>query len=90
MMDVILDAHDLEESIRIEGGPRLMMLPFVRKSIEMMFHDDKDKALEYLKLERKVERLYPEIPDWYEAVLMSRFGPPPFYGLLGNDDDEDD
>ena len=90
MMDVILDAYDLEESIRIDGGPRLLMLPFVRKAIEMMLHDDKDRVLEYLKLARQVERLYQEVPDWYEVVLTSRFGPQPFHGLLGDGDNEDD
>ena len=89
MMDVVLLAYDLEESIRIEGGPRLVILPFVRKAIEMMLHDDKDRALEYLKLARQVERLYQEVPDWYEAVLTSRFGPQPFHGLLNDDESED-
>ena len=88
MMDAVLDAYDLEESIRREGGPRLIMLPFIRKAIEMMFQDDKGRALEYLKLARQVERLYPEIPDWYEAVLTSRFKPQPFHGLLNDDEDE--
>ena len=36
MMDVVLDAYDLEESIRREGGSRLIMLPFISKAIEMM------------------------------------------------------
>ena len=40
MMDVVLAAYDLEESIRIEGGRRLVILPFVRKSIDMMLQDD--------------------------------------------------
>ena len=90
MMDVVLAAYDLEESIRIEGGLRLVMLPFVKKAIKMLLHDDKDKAMEYLKLARKVERLNQEVPDWYEAVMMSRFGPQPFHGFLDNDEDEDD
>ena len=90
MMDAVLDAYDLEESIRREGGPRLIMLPFIRKAIEMMLQDDKDRAMDYLKLARQAERLYQEVPDWYEAVMTSRFGPQPFHGLLNNDEDEDD
>ena len=82
--------YDLEESIRIQGGPRLEMLPLVRKAIEMMLHDEKGRALEYLKLANQVERLYQEVPDLYEAVLTSSFGPQPFHGLLDGDDDEDD
>ena len=74
MMDVVLVAYDLEESIRIEGGLRLVMLPFVKKAIEMLLHDDKDKAMEYLKLSRKVEILFQEVLDWYETVMTSRFG----------------
>ena len=74
MMDVVLAAYDLEESIRIEGGLRLVMLPFVKKAIEMLLHDDKDKAMEYLKLSRKVEILFQEVLDWYETVMTSRFG----------------
>ena len=49
-MDVVLLAYNLEESIRMEGGPRLVILPFVRKTIEMLLQDDKDRAMEYLKL----------------------------------------
>ena len=90
MEDAILAAYDLEESIRIQGGPRLVMLPLVRKAIEMMLHDEKGRALEYLNLANQVERLYQENPDLYEAVLTSRFGPQPFHGLLNGDDDEDD
>ena len=45
MEDVILVAYDLEKSIRIEGGSRLMMLPLVRKAIKMMLHDEKGRAL---------------------------------------------
>ena len=82
--------YDLEESIRIQGGPRLEMLPLVRKAIEMMLHDEKGRALEYLKMANQVERLYQEVPDLYEAVLTSSFGPQPFHGLLDGDDDEDD
>ena len=41
----------------------------------MLLHDDKDREMEYLKLARKVERLYQEVPDWYEVVMTSRFGP---------------
>ena len=74
MMDVVLATYDLEESIRIEGGLRLVMLPFVKKAIEMLLHDDKDKAMEYLKLSRKVEILFQEVLDWYETVMTSRFG----------------
>ena len=35
-----------------------MMLPFVRKAMKMMLHDEKGRALEYLKLANQVERLY--------------------------------
>ena len=90
MEDAILATYDLEESIRIQGGPRLEMLPLVRKAIEMMLHDEKGRALEYLKMANQVERLYQEVPDLYEAVLTSSFGPQPFHGLLDGDDDEDD
>ena len=90
MEDAILVAYDLEKSIRIEGGPRLMMLPLVRKAIKMMLHDEKGRALEYLKLANQVERLYQEVPDWFDAVLTSRFGSQPFYGFLDDDEDEDD
>mgnify|MGYP006889200761 CR=1 FL=1 len=86
----MLATYDLEKSIRIEGGPRLVMLPFVKNAIKMLLRDDKDKALEYLKLARETERLYHEIPDWYEAVMTSRFGPRPFHGFLDDDEDEDD
>ena len=61
MMDVVLVAYDLEKSILIEGGMRLVMLPFVKKAIEMLLHDDKDKAMEYLKLAREAERLCQEV-----------------------------
>ena len=90
MEDAILVAYDLEKSIRIEGGPRLMMLPLVRKAIKMMLHDEKGRALEYLKLANQVERLYQEVPDWFDAVLTSRFGSQPFLGLFDGDDNEDD
>ena len=90
MEDAILVAYDLEKSIRLEGGPRLMMLPLVRKAIKMMLHDEKGRALEYLKLANQVERLYQEVPDWFDAVLTSRFGSQPFYGFLDDDEDEDD
>ena len=72
MTNVVLAAYNLEESIRIEGGPRLVMLPFVKKAIKMLLHDDKDKAMEYLKLVREAERLYQEVPDWHEAVMTAR------------------
>ena len=36
MMDVDLAAYDMEEPIIIEGGPKLIILPFVRKGIKMM------------------------------------------------------
>ena len=83
-MDVVLVAYDLEETDRIEVGPRLIILPFLRKAIEMMLHDDKDRAMEYLKLARQVVRLYPK------AVMTSRSGPQPFHGLLDDDEDEVD
>ena len=89
MEDAILAAYDLEKSILIEGGMRLVMLPFVKKAIKMLLHDDKDKAMDYLKLARKAERLYQEVSDWYEAVMKSRFGPQPFHGLLNDDEDEE-
>ena len=73
MMDVVLAAYVLEELIIREGGPRLVMLPFVKKAIEMLLHNDKDKAMEYLKLAREAERLYQEVPDWYEAVMKWRW-----------------
>ena len=85
-----MEAYDLEKSIRIEGGPRLMMLPLVRKAIKMMLHDEKGRALEYLKLANQVERLYQEVPDWFDSVLTSRFGSQPFLGLFDGDDNEDD
>ena len=61
MTNVVLAAYNLEESIRIEGGLRLVMLPFVKKAIKMLLHDDKDKAMEYLKLAREAERLCQEV-----------------------------
>ena len=58
MMDLVLVAYDLEESIRIDGGLRLVTLPFVGKAIKMMLRDGMDRAIEYLKLARHLERLY--------------------------------
>ena len=67
-----------------------MMLSLVRKAIKMMLHDENGRALEYLKLANQVESPYQEVPDWYEAVMKSRFGPQPFHGFLNDDEDEDD
>ena len=54
MMDVVSRAHDLEESILIEGSSKLLILPFVRKVIEFMLQDDKKIVMEYLKMVKQI------------------------------------
>ena len=39
MIDVVLATYDLELII-IGGNPKILILPFVRKSIDMMLQDD--------------------------------------------------
>ena len=36
MIEVVLAAYDLGESTRIDGGPKLLILRFVRKAIKMV------------------------------------------------------
>ena len=42
MMDVVLAAYDLKESIIIEDGAKLIICLFLRNAIKMMLQHDKE------------------------------------------------